>query len=228
VFTNPTTPNIIDYTKFLLTGVGIPAAMLPPDFTGTGTVASGSNVLTIVTATTGALYSGAVVSDASGYIPVGDTIIQQLTGTTGGIGTYQMAGAATNTQSTPEAITAANGWIVTTLSVAQEVVNETLACASPLLYTLAVYNLAADRLINFAIDITDQTYFQDLRAQLRISDVSLGVVSSSSNETTSSSWLNPEALKNLTLQDLQMLKTEYGRTYMGIAQSYGSTIWGLS
>lgn len=117
--------------------------------------------------------------------------------------------------------------IPTTLAIAKELVNEQLCAASSLMYTLAVYNLAADRLINYAPDVPEQTFFSDLRRTLRISDVSLGVVSASSDEGSSMAYLNPEQLKMLTLQDLQTLKTPYGRTYLGIAQSIG-TNWGLS
>jgi hypothetical protein len=118
--------------------------------------------------------------------------------------------------------------IPTTLSIAQDIVNEALSCASPHIYTLAVYNLAADRLLNFAIDQPNQTYFQDLRKQFRISDISVGVVASISDEGTSMSVLNPESMKALTLQDLQTLKTHYGRAYMGFAQMYGTNLWGLT
>lgn len=117
--------------------------------------------------------------------------------------------------------------IVTSLAIAQEIVNEQLACASPRMYTLAVYNLATDRLINYAPDVQNQTYFQDLRKDMKINQPSVGVVSSSSDESTSTTLLNPEQMKYFTLRDLQMLKTPYGREYMGLAQSVG-TIWGLT
>lgn len=46
------------------------------------------------------------------------------------------------------------------LTVALDTVNLTLAQASPQIYTLAVYNLATDRLINFAMDQPNQNFFQ--------------------------------------------------------------------
>jgi hypothetical protein len=46
-------------------------------------------------------------------IPSGTYIQQQLTGTTGGVGTYQMSANATATVSTPEAITGAPGPVAT-------------------------------------------------------------------------------------------------------------------
>ena len=119
--------------------------------------------------------------------------------------------------------------IITTLAIAQEIVNPQINCASARMYTLAVYNLAADRLINFAPDQPEQTYFDDLRGpeKLNISGFAPGVVASSSNETTASALLNPEQMKEFTLMDLQNLKTPYGREYISIAQSVG-TLWGMS
>lgn len=76
-------------------------------FSGLGTLVNGSNVLTITTATSGQLTFGTAVTGTD--IPAGAYIQQQLTGTTGGVGTYQMSANATATVSTPEAITGAPG-----------------------------------------------------------------------------------------------------------------------
>jgi len=74
-----------------------------------GTLVNGSNVLTITTAPTsgGPISFGTVLTGTS--IPTGAYVQQQLTGTTGGIGTYQMSANASATVSTPEAITGAPG-----------------------------------------------------------------------------------------------------------------------
>jgi len=92
---------------------------------------------------------------------------------------------------------------------------------------LAVYNLATDRLINYGQDIQNQTYFQDERAKLRIFDARIGVPSSVNDNGTAVGVLNPEFLKNVTLADLQYLKTPFGRAYIEIAQTVG-TVWGVS
>lgn len=76
-------------------------------FSGDATFASGSNVLTVTTATSGLLSFGTVVTGTD--IPSGTYIVQQLTGTAGGVGTYQMSANATATVGTPEAITGAPG-----------------------------------------------------------------------------------------------------------------------
>jgi hypothetical protein len=127
-----------------------------------------------------------------------------------------------------QAITSSGGinWFVLTLGVALELVNQQLQ-VSPTIYTLAVYNLAADRLINYAQDQPGQTFFQDTRKALNIYAIGLGVVTSASDQGTSMSQLNTDAMKDFTLMDLQVLKTPWGRNYLGFAQSIGA-IWGLN
>lgn len=128
-----------------------------------------------------------------------------------------------------------------TLAVALEVVNPALMAVSgcpssvllslgsnvPVIYDLAVYNLAADYLLNFAQDLPGQTYFSDTRKALVINNFVAGVISESHDETTGESILNPKFMETLTLSDLQRMKTPYGRQYMMFAQQYG-VLWGLS
>ena len=115
-----------------------------------------------------------------------------------------------------------------TLAVAQDIVSMTIQEAAPTIYVLAVYNLATDRLLNYAIDQTGQTYFVDIRKAWNLLDITVGVISGGTDQGTTSAIENPEQLKMLTLADLQMLKTPYGRTYLGFAQSYGTNLWGLT
>ena len=105
------------------------------------------------------------------------------------------------------------------------------------IFTLAVYNLAGDNLINYAPDVPDAPdvpgsdpaapYFQYLRNKFGITNFVAGVVASTGDQGSSVSLQVPEALKNLTLADLQYLKTPYGRQYLAFAQRYG-TLWGLT
>jgi uncharacterized phage protein gp47/JayE len=74
-------------------------------FSGHGTLVVGTDVLTITAVTSGTLTDGTEVSDASSQIPANTQIVQQLTGTIGGIGTYQMNKNAISTVSSPEVIT---------------------------------------------------------------------------------------------------------------------------
>jgi hypothetical protein len=76
-------------------------------FSGDATLESGSDVLTVTTATSGLLSFGTVVAGTD--IPANTYIQQQLTGTAGGVGTYQMSANATGTVGSPEAITGTPG-----------------------------------------------------------------------------------------------------------------------
>lgn len=96
------------------------------------------------------------------------------------------------------------------------------------IYALAVYNLAGDNVINFAQDQEGRTYFADARAKLSVGAFAPGVTASSADQSTSQSTLNPEFMKNLTLANLQNLKTQWGRQYLMFAQAYGPSIWGIS
>ena len=112
--------------------------------------------------------------------------------------------------------------------IALDIVNTSLSLASSDIYTLAVYNLGGDFLINYAHDVNGQTYFADLRASFKIYSFVPGVISDSHDVSTGQSLLNSEFMKNLTMSDLQNLKTPYGRQYLAFAQWYGPTIWGVS
>ena len=112
--------------------------------------------------------------------------------------------------------------------VAINIVNKWLRCVSPQMYLLAVYNLAASNLIEFAQDVPPQTYFQDLRERWHIDSFTPGVVQSSSDVTTSASLTVPESLGQLSLADLQYMKSPSGRTYLSIAPRAGPTLWGIT
>lgn len=100
------------------------------------------------------------------------------------------------------------------------------------IYELAVYNLGTDRLINFCPDQSGQTFFQTLRGPVAsggygMNAFSAGVVETAFDQGTGNSLAVPDSLKNLTLMDLQMLKTPYGQQYLAFAQMTGSS-WGIS
>ncbi|MGK4402076.1 hypothetical protein ACSMFV_23465, partial [Citrobacter portucalensis] len=88
------------------------------------------------------------------------------------------------------------------------------------LYSQAVYNLAAS-LINFG----PEDVFGPVREKLGINNFTAGVISASADESTSQTRVVSDALKNLSLADLQQLKDPYGRWYLAIAQQYGD-LWG--
>lgn len=112
-------------------------------------------------------------------------------------------------------------------NVASSIVLRQIQCIDPFLYEVAVYNLAASILIQYAPDQPGQTFFADYRKDHGIGTFTPGIIQSSSDNGTAQSWMIPDYMKKLSLADLQNLKNPYGLAYLQIAQSYGS-IWGLS
>jgi hypothetical protein len=96
-----------------------------------------------------------------------------------------------------------------------------------IIYQQMVYNLAGDTLINYAQDVDGQNFFEELREKWKIGGFHAGVVNSTTDLTDSVSLQVIEAAATFTLQDLQALKTPYGRTYMQFAQLQGDA-WGIS
>lgn len=95
-------------------------------------------------------------------------------------------------------------------------------------YSWAVYNLAADNLINYTPDQQGRGYFKKLRKELNINGFVSGIVQASADETTSVSLVVQDAAKRFTLANIQNMKTIYGRQYLALAQSYGDATWGIN
>jgi hypothetical protein len=98
---------------------------------------------------------------------------------------------------------------------------------SPDAYTICVYNLALDNLITFVGDQPGQNYFVNLRQQYGLVKFQPGVVQSTSDDSTSTSLMVPDVFKDMSLSDLQYLKTPYGRLVMSYLMKLGPA-WGMS
>ncbi|MEK7916636.1 hypothetical protein AAB988_29470 [Burkholderia contaminans] len=102
-------------------------------------------------------------------------------------------------------------------------------CSVPaIVYVLAVYNLGMHRLLKVAQDTPPSTYFATQRAAFKLMAFVGGVVQSSADQATSNSLVVPDFVKNLTMQDLDLLKTPWGREYLAYAQQYGPDVVGVS
>lgn len=130
-------------------------------------------------------------------------------------------------------------WFTLAYCVAKEIVNTAICQASPLLYQLAVYNLAGSNLLNYAQDPmpivpyppnSDSTlgFFAYTRKDLNLLGFVSGVIAAAADETTSESLVVPEQFKDWTMANLQQAKDPYGRAYLGIAGDYGPAAWGLT
>ncbi len=122
-------------------------------------------------------------------------------------------------------------WITYAFNVAMEIVSPLNACASPLIYMLMVYNLGGDNLMNYAQDsllgVPPSRYFSQYRADNNINNFIAGVATAGSDNGTSANILVSDQLKNLTIGNLQNLKTPWGVTYLSFQQRTGF-IWGVT
>jgi hypothetical protein len=130
-------------------------------------------------------------------------------------------------------------WLALSYCLAKEIVNEAILIASPLLYQQAVYNLAGSNLLNFTQDQlpivpypanSDSTvgFFAYTRKLYNMLGFVSGIIQAAADESTSESMVVPEQFKDFTVANLQQLKDPYGRAYLGIAQAYGPSLWGLT
>jgi len=118
-------------------------------------------------------------------------------------------------------------FITYSLTGAVNIVNLQIKTLSPFLYEMALNNLAADNLVNWAQDSTGSTFWADLRKSFGVNNFAAGVVQSANDNSTGMSALVPDFFKGLTMGNLQSLKTPYGRQYLAIVQDWGP-LWGLS
>lgn len=99
-------------------------------------------------------------------------------------------------------------------------------------YTFAVYNCAGHIQLKITpdqvVDGVQRQFFLGKRQEFRLLQQVNGTVNSSSDESTSVSNAVSWALTELTIQDLDFMRTPWGRWYLEYAQSYGPGIWGLS
>jgi hypothetical protein len=100
---------------------------------------------------------------------------------------------------------------------------------TPSIYAFAVYNLGCAFLTEFAQDdpATTSTFWTDLRNKLGLNSFTAGLITSAADQGTAESMYIPEAIKGMTLMDLQLAKTPWGRKYLMIAGQWG-TIWGIT
>lgn len=97
-----------------------------------------------------------------------------------------------------------------------------------IIYVNAAYNLGLHNLIKVAQDEPTMTFFADQRVAYKMLQFITGAISSSGDQGTNQSFAVSDALKNLTLAAIDLLKTPWGRTYMEYSQQFGDSIVGAS
>jgi hypothetical protein len=100
---------------------------------------------------------------------------------------------------------------------------------TPSIYAFAVYNLGCAFLLEYAQDdpSTGSTFWENLRDKLGINSFLSGLITSAADQGTAESTYIPEQIKGMTLMDLQLAKSPWGRKYLMIAGQWGS-IWGIT
>ena|ERR1700751_816831 len=102
---------------------------------------------------------------------------------------------------------------------------------SPSIYAFAVYNLGADILVETAWDDPNaqppSTYWSDLQTSLNLNSFNFGIITSAADQGSSSSTYVPDQIKGMTLMNLQLAKTPWGRRYLMFAGQWGA-IWDIT
>ena len=93
--------------------------------------------------------------------------------------------------------------------------------------TLVTYKIAASQLLQYQQDQPGQTFFATARKNFGMNSFVAGVITSTSDETTSASMTIGKGLSNLDLMSLQLATNPYGRQALAFMQALG-TNWGLS
>lgn len=132
---------------------------------------------------------------------------------------------------------------------ATEVVYPPLMLVGGNIYTIAVYNFGGHWLVAWAPDqpnsyypsppasppstVTAPTnnggYFSWLRSSggYNLNSFTPGIIRESHDVSTGQSWQVSKQLENMSLMDLGMMNTPWGRMYLQIAQMWG-TDWGIT
>lgn len=134
-------------------------------------------------------------------------------------------------QGVPTANLASNSdYLSYALNYAQETVITIAIGVGPVIsgtatpYVMAVYNLGMHSLLMIAPDQPGYSFFKDQRQNYALSSIKTGVVLASGDQATSQTLVVPEFFKNLTLEQLNLTQTPYGRMYLMYAQKYGPVI----
>ena len=218
MFTNPTTPNPADFLTFVL-AQGVPSSDFPSGALS-GASVSTSGALT-ATAFTGTVTTGMalVVSTTQPYFYLTAWDASTLSGTVSPIPSTTLSDVNLSVY-TPSLLWALQYAVDHCLKGSGFIPVST--------YLLAAYNLGMHQLLKIATDIPGQTFFSGAREQYKLLSFTGGVISSASDQNTASTIAVPDLLKDLNLSNLDLLKTPWGREYLGYAMNFGPYVVGMS
>jgi hypothetical protein len=215
-FANPPQPNLADFNAFVLSQ-GVPSADLPSGTLTTVGIDTHGNLT--AASTTGTIVAGMALVGSS--IPA-NTCIATWTGS---------AGTAVPVPTSAVEAASAAAWppyLVWAFIGALGITLVPPSSMPPILYVMAVYNYGMHKLLKIGQDQVGQTFFADQRANFKLLSFKAGPVGASADQATSQTLVTPDFLKGLTMGDLDLLLTPWGREYLDYSQQYGPNIVGVS
>ncbi len=217
-FTNPTTPNLTDFAAFVYAN-GASSPVLPFGSMGTVAIDTSGN---LTAATQSGTVSAGMALVGTGLI---DTTYLSTYSPTSFTGTVSPVPSSAVSDATVAAWSPYLAWAFNQASGANLNPPPFL---TPIIWVLATYNYGMHLLLKIAQDQPNQSFFQNLRTQFKLGSFLAGVLSNASDEGTGAAIVVADPFKNLSLGNLDLLKTPYGREYLAYIQSYGPTIVGVS
>lgn len=216
MFANPIQPNLPDFNAFVL-NQGVPSGDLPSGTLTTVGIDTSGNLTAASIA--GTIAAGMVLAGSG--IPA-NTYIATWNGTSGTVLPVPTSAveAASAAAWSPYLAWAFIGALGVTLVPPSNML--------PVLYVMAVYNYGMHKLLKIAQDKSGQTFFSDQRALFKLFSFKAGPVGASADQATSQTLVTPDFLKGLTMGDLDLLLTPWGREYLDYSQAYGPSIVGVS
>jgi hypothetical protein len=216
MFTNPTQPNLADFNAFVVSQ-GVPSADLPSGTLTTVGIDTSGNLT--AASTTGTIAAGMALVGSS--IPA-NTYVSTWTGSAG-----TAAPVPTSAVEAPSAA-AWSPYLAWAFIGALGVTLFPPSNMPPILYVMAVYNYGMHKLLKIGQDQPGQTFFTQQRATFKLLSFKAGPVGASADQATSQTLVTPDFLKGLTMGDLDLLLTPWGREYLDYSQQYGPNIVGVS
>jgi hypothetical protein len=216
MFTNPLQPNLADFNAFVL-NQGVPSADLPSGTLTEISIDTSGNLTAASTA--GTVAAGMALAGTD--VPL-STYIASWTGSAGTVLPTPVAPveSASAAAWSPYLAWAFTGALGVTLIPPVDM--------PPILYVTAVYNYGMHKLLKVGQDQAGQTFFTTQRANFKLLSFKAGPVGASADQATSQTLVTPDFLKGLTMGDLDLLLTPWGREYLDYSQMYGPNIVGVS
>lgn len=229
-WTNPSSPNVMDFWSFCYQN-GIPESSIPqPKFT----ITSGGSGYTTAPDVTIDPPTVGVTMTATALIASGSVSALTLTNPGTNYASAPNVTIASSTGGTTATATVALGsvWPASVLNQSMDRTiddNAGAAIQGELTsYTKACYNLGFHLMLLLAQDGAGQSFFKNIRSTYELTQFRPGIMLASGDQATSQTYIVPKFFHELTLEALEATKTPWGRQWIEYQMMYSGTIWGMS